>query len=68
MRRAQKDAKMNSCGCGEGPIENAFLQGPEFCATPLVELGRRCQALEAPSGSITDDTESVFCTVYASKQ
>ena len=36
VRRAQKDARMNSCGCGEGPIENAFLQGSEFCATPLL--------------------------------
>ncbi|XP_031176860.1 THAP domain-containing protein 5-like isoform X2 [Sander lucioperca] len=35
VRRAPKDARMNSCGYGEGPIENAFLQGPEFCATPL---------------------------------
>ena len=32
------NARMNSCGCGEGPIENAFLQGPEFCATPLLLL------------------------------
>uniref|UniRef100_A0A8D0A7F0 Zinc transporter n=1 Tax=Sander lucioperca TaxID=283035 RepID=A0A8D0A7F0_SANLU len=35
VRRAQKDARMDSCGWGKGPIENAFLQGPEFCATPL---------------------------------
>uniref|UniRef100_A0A8D0A568 Chloride voltage-gated channel 2 n=1 Tax=Sander lucioperca TaxID=283035 RepID=A0A8D0A568_SANLU len=27
---------MNSCGCGEGPIENAFLQGPEYCATQRI--------------------------------
>ncbi|XP_039680308.1 THAP domain-containing protein 5-like [Perca fluviatilis] len=35
VRRARKLARMNSCGYGEGPIENAFLQGPEFHATPL---------------------------------
>lgn len=35
VRRAQKDAGINSCGCGEGPIENVFLQGPELCTTPL---------------------------------
>ena len=35
VRRTQKDARLNSCGCVEGPIENDFLQGPEFCATPL---------------------------------
>ncbi|XP_078125665.1 uncharacterized protein LOC144530107 [Sander vitreus] len=35
VRRAPKDARMNSCGYGEGPIENAFLQGPEVCAMPL---------------------------------
>ncbi len=34
MRRAHKDTRMNSCGCGEGPIENAYVQGPEFCAMP----------------------------------
>ncbi|XP_032356062.1 tripartite motif-containing protein 54 isoform X2 [Etheostoma spectabile] len=31
-----KAAGMNSCGCREGPIENACLQGPEFCAAPLL--------------------------------
>ncbi len=35
-RRADKDTRMNSRGCWEGPIENAHVQGPEFCATPLV--------------------------------
>ncbi|XP_028454663.1 THAP domain-containing protein 5-like [Perca flavescens] len=35
VRRAPKLARMNSCGYGEGPIDNAFLQGPEFHATPL---------------------------------
>ena len=40
--RAQKDAKVNRCKCRERPIENAFLQGPEFCASPLsMNSGRR---------------------------
>lgn len=26
-----KDTGMNSCGCRERPIENAFVQGPGFC-------------------------------------
>ena len=35
VRRAYKDTRMNSRRYGEGPIENAYAQGPEFCATPL---------------------------------
>lgn len=26
---------MNSCGCTVGPIENEYVQGSEFCVTPL---------------------------------
>lgn len=36
MRRAlYTDTRMNSCGFREGPIEDAHVQGPEFCATLL---------------------------------
>ncbi|XP_032394207.1 THAP domain-containing protein 5 isoform X2 [Etheostoma spectabile] len=35
VRRDPKDARMKSCGYREGSIENAFLEGPEFHATPL---------------------------------
>ncbi len=35
MRRAHKDTRMNSHECREGPTENAYVQGPEFCATSL---------------------------------
>ncbi len=35
VRRADRDTRMNSCGCGKGPIENAYVQGPEFCAMPM---------------------------------
>lgn len=35
-----KDTRMNSCGFKEGPIENAYAQGPEFCTTALVGLCR----------------------------
>ncbi len=36
VKRAHKDTRMNSHGCGQGPIENACVQGPEFlcCAPP----------------------------------
>lgn len=27
--------RMNSCGCREGPIENANMLGPQFCAPSL---------------------------------
>ncbi len=35
VRKAHKDTRMNSHGCGEGPIENTCVQGPEFCPMPL---------------------------------
>lgn len=35
MRRIHKDTRMNHHVCGEGPIENACVQGPGFCATKL---------------------------------
>ncbi len=34
VRRAHKDTRINSRGCREGPIENAYVQDPEVCTTP----------------------------------
>ncbi len=42
MRRAHKDTRMNSRGCGGWPIENAYVHGPEFCATPLFTYSMMC--------------------------
>lgn len=36
VSRAHKDTKMNSHGIGEGPIENDYIQGPEYCAIPMI--------------------------------
>ncbi len=33
VRRAHKDTRMHSHECWEGPIENAYVSGPEFGAT-----------------------------------
>ncbi len=35
VKRAHKDIGMNSRGCREGSLENAYEQGPEFWQTPL---------------------------------
>lgn len=35
VTRAHKETTMNSRGCGVGPIEDAHVQGPEFCAVSL---------------------------------
>lgn len=35
LTRVNKDTRMNSSRCREGPIENAYVQGSEFCASPL---------------------------------
>lgn len=34
VRWAHKDTKMDSCGCGQGSMENTYVQDPEFGATP----------------------------------
>ncbi len=38
QRGVSEDTKMNNCECREGPVENAYVQGPEFCATPLGKI------------------------------
>ncbi len=30
VKTVHKNTIMNSCGCGYGPIENAYVQSPEF--------------------------------------
>lgn len=30
-----KDMRIKRLGCEEEPVENAYIQGPQFCATPL---------------------------------
>lgn len=32
---ALKDTRTSSHGCRERPIENVYVKGPNFCATPL---------------------------------
>ncbi|XP_034732558.1 tripartite motif containing 101 [Etheostoma cragini] len=50
----QKDARKNSCGCGEEPIENACLQGPEFCAAPLLMKKEEAEKEEAEGHAAPD--------------
>ncbi len=37
VKRAHKDTRMIRCGCGDRPVEDAHVQGPEFCATLLLK-------------------------------
>ncbi|TDH10081.1 hypothetical protein EPR50_G00071270 [Perca flavescens] len=61
VRRAQKDAGMNSSGYREGPIENAFLQGPEFCAAPLLMKKKEAEGHADPvkEGNVCEEPEGM---------
>lgn len=49
LMRVKEDTWMKSSGCREGPIENAYVQGAESCATPLLSSStfRTCECVRA---------------------
>lgn len=40
VRTAHKYTRMSSCGCREGPVENACVKSAECCAMPLPWFSR----------------------------
>lgn len=46
-----KDTRMISRGCGKGPIENTYVQGSEFCTTPLHGRFIICPDTQKPSST-----------------
>lgn len=45
LTRLKEDNQMNSGVCREGPIQNAYVQGPEYCTTPLLGQSTICECV-----------------------